>query len=42
MERDSGTAEALDGARTVPMLPTSWGTDSEHGPDRPAEGGSSA
>ncbi|ALM14933.1 hypothetical protein AOY11_00165 [Mycobacteroides abscessus] len=41
VERDSGTAEALDGARTVPMLPTSWGTDSEHGPDRPAEGGSS-
>ncbi|WP_457073641.1 PPW family C-terminal domain-containing PPE protein, partial [Mycobacteroides abscessus] len=39
VERDSGTAEALDGARTVPMLPTSWGTDSEHGPDRPAEGG---
>ncbi len=39
VERDSGTAEALDGARTAPMLPTSWGTDSEHGPDRPAEGG---
>ncbi|SKT66122.1 PPE family protein [Mycobacteroides abscessus subsp. massiliense] len=39
VERDSSTAEAWDGARTVPMLPTSWGTDSEHGPDRPAEGG---
>ncbi|OHT78452.1 PPE family protein, partial [Mycobacteroides saopaulense] len=42
VDRDNSIAEALDGTRTAPMLPTTWGADPEHNADGPAEGGSSS
>ncbi|WP_109410507.1 PPE domain-containing protein, partial [Mycobacteroides saopaulense] len=35
VERESA-AEAVDGTRTMPMLPTTWGTDPEHDPGTPS------
>ncbi|AMW19734.1 PPE family protein [Mycobacteroides chelonae] len=38
IERET-SAEAIDGSRTAPMLPTTWGTDANVDPQDSAEGG---